>query len=57
MQKNNRKIIEKIEKIEKMCNYTMQQEIFSAKLIRLKKTENVDDNITKVEMLLLLQNN
>ena len=46
-----------IEKIEKMCNYTVQQKILSAKLIRLKKAENADDNITKVEMLLLLQNN
>ena len=40
-----------------MCSYTVQQEIFSAKLIRLKKTENADNNITKVEMLLSLQNN
>ena len=45
-----------IEKIERMCNYTMQQEILSAKLIRLKKAENVDDNITKIEVLLSLQN-
>ena len=46
-----------IEKIERMCSYTVQQKILSAKLIRLKKAENVDDNITKVEMLLSLQNN
>ena len=45
-----------IEKIEKMCNYTVQQEILSARLIRLKKAENADDNITKVEVLLSLQN-
>ena len=46
-----------IEKIEKMCNYTMQQEILFAKLIRLKKAKNVDNNITKEAMLLSLQNN
>ena len=46
-----------IEKIKRMCSYTMQQKILSAKLTRLKKAENVDDNITKVEVLLSLQNN
>ena len=49
-------MIEKIKKIKKMCNYTMQQEIIFAKLIRLRKVENVDDDITKVKVLLLLQN-
>ena len=39
-----------------MCNYTMQQKIFFAKLIRLKKVKNVN-NITKVKVLLTLQNN
>ena len=46
-----------IKKIEKMCSYTMQQENLFAKLIRLKKVKNVDNNITKVKMLLLFQNN
>ena len=42
-----------IEKIEKICSYTVQQEILSVKLTRLKKAENADNNITKVEMLLI----
>ena len=46
-----------IEKIERMCSYIVQQKIFFVRLIRLKKAENADDNITKVEVLLSLQNN
>ena len=53
-----------IEKIERMCSYTVQQKIFCARKIRTKvkneaenNTSDLTDNIIEMKVLIALQNN